>query len=271
MEAPPYDAYAELDRQLAPLAEIANRTGQARLMYARAELASLKRDQDERERLFLDLSAQFKPEELSSVLLALVGDYLLAKSSELNRDRAGEFFRYLKENYLNSDYLDFAYVGLGELAFEKGDYKAALELFTEALEKVGATLKLKEATIGKAKTLLALEQYEEAKKTFEQIASIREWRGDATAMAIYSLGEIERRQGHLPEAIAHYRRVFVAYQKYRIWVARAYLRCAESFEQMGKRKDAIDNVREMLRNENLVNYPETREARKLLETWSPSA
>ncbi|MEO8353585.1 MAG: tetratricopeptide repeat protein, partial [Chthoniobacteraceae bacterium] len=80
-----------------------------------------------------------------------------------------------------------------------------------------------------------------------------------------------RRQGRLPEAIAYYRRVFVAYQKYRSWVARAYLRCAESFDQMGKRQDAINNVREMLRSENLTNFPETREARKLLESWSPSA
>src|SRR5207244_4417650 len=107
----------------------------------------------------------------------------------------------------------------------------------------------------------------ESRKLFEQVASIREWRGDATAMAVFSLGEIERRQGRFAEAIAHYRRVFVGYQKYLPWVAQSYLRCAESFEKMGQRKDAIENLREMLRNEKLESRPEAEEARKYLQEW----
>ena len=90
---------------------------------------------------------------------------------------------------------------------------------------------------------------------------MREWRGDSTALAVFSLGEIEARQGRYPEAIALYRRVFVAYQKYLPWVAKSYLRAAESFEKMGKRQDAIDNLKEMLRNEKLAKFPETEEAR----------
>lgn len=268
---PPYDAFAELEKQLAPVAAIANKTGQARLLYARAELATFKKSERDREKVFAALAADFTVEELSPVLLGYVGDYLLGKGTPKNRAEAAARYTRLKEEFLKSDYLDFAYVGLGEIAFQEGKFEQALELFTDAIEKVGASLKLKEAMVGRAKTLLELGKYDESRKLFEQVASIREWRGDTTAMAVYSLGEIERRKGKLPEAIAHYRRVFVAYQKYVDWVARSYLRCADAFDKMGKREDAIENLREMLRNQKLEKLPETEQARKRLAEWGAAA
>jgi len=69
------------------------------------------------------------------------------------------------------------------------------------------------------------------------------------------------------EAIAYYRRVFVAYQKYLPWVARSYLKAAETFEKMGKRQDAIDNLRDMLRNERLQPLPEFQQAQRQLRDW----
>ena len=269
--APAYDAVAELEKQLAPVAAVADKTGQARLLYARAELATFRKNERDREQVFAALANDFAVEELSPVLLGQVGDYLLGKGTPKNRGEAAARYTRLKEDFLKSDYLDFAYVGLGEIAYQEGHYEKALELFTDAIEKVGASLKLKEAMVGRAKTLLELGQYEESRKLFEQVASIREWRGDTTAMAVFSLGEIERRKGRLPEAIAHYRRVFVAYQKYVEWVARSYLRAAEAFEKMGKRQDAIENLREMLRNEKLQKLPEMEQARQRLAEWGAAA
>ena len=98
-------------------------------------------------------------------------------------------------------------------------------------------------------------------------ASIREWRGEATALAVYYLGEVEARQGHWAEAIAHYQRVFVAYQKYLPWAAKAYLRSAECFEKMGKRTEAVGHLKEMLRNERLRDFAETKQATRMLADW----
>ena len=61
--------------------------------------------------------------------------------------------------------------------------------------------------------------------------------------------------------------MFVAYQKYLPWVAKSYLRAADTFEKMGKRQDAIENLRDMLRNEKLRALPESQQARKRLEEW----
>jgi TolA-binding protein len=264
---PPYDAVAELRKQLASLDAIANSTGKARLLYAEAELAKLRKQDAEAQKIYAGIAERFKPEDLSPVLLALIGDHLLAKGE---RDRATVLYARLREDFPKSDHLDFAYVGLGEVAMAAKDYQKAFELFSHAADELAAS-KIKEATMGKARALLELSRYDEARKLFEQVASVREWRGDSTAAALFYLGESEARQGRWAEAIAHYQRVFVAYQKYLPWTAKAYVRSAEAFDKLGKRPEAIAHLKEMLRNEKLKDFPETTQARKMLGEWGAPA
>ena len=261
---PPYDAFGELAKQLLPLEAEANITAKARLLYAQSELARQLRKPEAADAIYLEMSARFKPTDLSPFLLAQLGDFLVLRG---DTEKAALLFTELKEHFPKSDYLDYAYVGLGEIALGKKEYDNALELFTDALDKIGASSKAKEGTIGKARTLLALKRYDEAKKLFEQIASVREWRGESTAMAVYMLGQTEAGRGQYAAAVAFYRRVFVAYQKYLPWVAKSYIGAADCFEKMGKRSDAIENLKEMLRNERLAKFPEAEEARKRLESW----
>ena len=102
-----------------------------------------------------------------------------------------------------------------------------------------------------------------------EIAGNRGLRGEATAAATFALGEIEQRGGHLPEAIAYYQRVFVSWLKYPAWVARAYLRAAECFDRLGRRKDAIAHLQEMMRKaERLRGQPELAEGRHRLDEWT---
>jgi len=225
-------------------------------------LARLRKDPTGQQKALQDIAANFKPEELSPALLAQVGDYLLAQNQW---DKADAFFKYLKETYPKSDYLDYAYNGFGEIAYAHQNYPAALQFFTDAIDKAGATAKLKDVTIGQAKTLLAMGRFAEAKKLFEQIAATREWRGDATAYSIYSLGEIEEKQGKLTEPIAYYQRVYVAYGRYLPWVAKAYIRSADCFQKLGKKQEAANTYREMLHNDKLSTFPEYQVARKQLE------
>ncbi|HEY2342735.1 MAG TPA: tetratricopeptide repeat protein, partial [Chthoniobacteraceae bacterium] len=264
---PPYDPFAELDKQLASFGKLDNDTVKARVLYAKSELDRLRKKTADADKIYDEIANRFQPESLSPLLLAQVGDFLYAKGK---KDRAIVLYTRLKEEFPKSDYVDYAYVGLGESAFDGKKYKDALNLFSDAIDKYSGT-KLKEATVGRAKTLLELGRYEDARKHFEEIAGMREWRGDATAFAVYSLGEVEARQGHWAEAIARYQRVFVAYQKFLPWVAKAYVRSAESFEKLGRRSDAVNSLKEMLHNEKLEALPEAARARKLLEQWGASA
>jgi TolA-binding protein len=113
--------------------------------------------------------------------------------------------------------------------------------------------------------LLALGRLAPAQKTFEEIASLREWRGEATAFSVYSLGEIAAKRGQWAEANAYFQRVYVGYQKFLPWVAKAYLASGESFEKLHRKEEASNTYREMLRNEKLARLPESAEARKRLE------
>ena len=240
---PPYDAMAELNRHLLVLEDTVQPIIQARLLAARADLARLIKRPSDAENFVLEIS-KFQPNDLSAVLLAQVGDFLMQRDE---KERAQAYFEKLKEDYPKSDYVEYAYVGLGDLALDKKQYPKALDLFTDVIDKIGASLKLKEATIGRGRALMELARYDEAEKVFEQVSSVREWRGESTAYAVYTIGEIEFRKGRYAEAIARYRRVFVAYQKYLPWVVRSPI-CAPPESVQTKWAVASGRDRQLERN-----------------------
>lgn len=110
--------------------------------------------------------------------------------------------------------------------------------------------------------------FDEASKLYEAIARNRQWRGEPTAHAIFSLGEIQRQRKSYPEAIAYYQRCFVSWAKFTQWGARSYLRAAECFEALGRRPDAIAHLREMMRKaDKYGRLPEFAEAKTKLRSW----
>jgi TolA-binding protein len=256
------DPGAELDALLGSAEAEAGPTAKARTLFAKAELARLRRQPAEEEKNIARIAEEFKPEDLSPLLLGAAGDYLLSKA---RFEKARAFFTYLMDEFPKSEMIDFAYNGLGEAAFQKKEYPKALKYFSDATEKIAAAAKLKEVTVGRAKTLLAMGRMEEAKKAFEQIASVREWRGETTAFSVYSLGEIAAKAGKWAEANAYFQRVYVGYQKFLPWVAKAYIASAQSFEKLDKKQEAGNTYRELLRNEKLASFPEAEQARKGLQ------
>jgi len=259
---PETDPGAELDRLLSSPANEESATAQARILYAKAELARLGKQPAEEEKNIAQIASDFKPEDLSPLLLGAAGDYLLSKE---RFDPAAAFYERLMDDFPKSQMVDYAYNGLGEIAYQKKDYPKALRYFTDGSEKIAATQRLKDISVGRAKTLLALGQLDEAQKGFEQVASVREWRGEATAFSVYSLGQIAAKRGQWAEANAYFQRVYVGYQKFLPWVAKAYIASGESFEKLGKRQEATNTYRELLRNQKLANFVEVAEARKRLE------
>ncbi|HEY9248972.1 MAG TPA: tetratricopeptide repeat protein, partial [Rariglobus sp.] len=249
-------------------------TVKARVLFTEAEVASLRKNPALRDRLLARIGDEIAPEALPPGLLGRVGD-LLREQGKL--ERAKGCYDQLVLRYPRSMYADFGYVGLGELAYLAGDYDGALVQFTNAIDRAGARFKLLEATLGRAKTLLASGRLDAAKELFEQIASNRAWRGEATAQSIYSLGEILLKRGSstdLAQAQAHFQRVFISYKKFVPWVARAYLSSGQTFEKLGQNKEALATYREMLRDERLAAYPETARARErisVLESQVPAA
>jgi tetratricopeptide (TPR) repeat protein len=270
-----WDAEAELERMLKPLRENANPTTEARLLYAAGELYKLGRKTGQRDELLAKIAEQTKAEDLSPFLLMELGDFLLAKGTV---DKADTFYRALKDNFPKAMNVDAAYVGLGEIALARKDVKKAMELYTYAIDRLGAPYKLKEALLGQAKCHMAtaiatysgdtkeaaVKSFDKARKLFEEVAGVREWRGETTAYSLYQLAEIQFLQSKWPEATALFERVAVTQQKYPAWSARAYNKAADGYHRMGKDDIAKDRLKEMLGKEKFQGLPEAEEAKKKL-------
>jgi TolA-binding protein len=237
-------------------------TAQARILFAKAELARLHRKLDIEKNILLDIATKFKPEDLSPILLGQTADCLLKAGQPAQAD---PFYHFLMDQYAQSPLVDYAYNGLAQIAYAQTDYSKAEKYFAKALDKGLASTKLKEITLGEAQCLLALNRPLEAKPYFEEVAGTRAWRGEATALSVFSLGECQMMQGHYPEANAYYQRVYVAYQKYPAIEAKAYLRSGEAFEKMDKVVEAANTYSEMLKNPDLKAFPEYSEAQRRLQ------
>lgn len=239
-------------------------TAQARALFTKAEIASIRKNDRLVGELLDRIAAQHTPDTLPPGILGKVGDHLLAKN-EL--ELAKSFYSQIVSTHGRTIFADFGYTGLGEIALRENDPQIALQHFNNAIDLAGARFKLREATLGQAKALLALNRLDDARKMFEDVASNRAWRGEATAESIFSLGEIHMRRGtndDIALAQAHFQRVYISYRRFIPWVAKAYLRSTDAFEQLGQTQEAVNTLREMLRDDRLRDLPEYNQARTRL-------
>ena len=258
------DVEKQLEELLSPPQAAMNGTAQMRILFAKAWLAKTMKLPDKAEKYLTIIIEVAKPDDLSPMLLAMVGDSARKKG---DLEKANGCYVRLRDFYKDSEFSDGAPVGLGDIAFEKGEYDKALELFRDALNNYPGSSHVLDATQGEAKTLVKLKKYDEAKKLFEQISNTKEWRGHATANALRMLGEIEALNNKHEAAIAYFQRVFIAHQKWKDEMAKSYLLCAKSFIALGKREEAKKTLQEMLARKDLqAQTVEMKEAEKLVAT-----
>ena len=146
-----------------------NGTAQMRILFAKAWLAKTMREPVKSEKFFTIIIEVAKPDDLSPLLLATVGDNARKKG---DLDKAAGCYNRLNDFFKDTEYADGAAVGLAEIAFEKGENDKALELFTKAIEGYEGSSRLLDATLGKAKTLYKLKKYPDAKKLYEDLLAL---------------------------------------------------------------------------------------------------
>lgn len=259
---PAYDAEEDFAKYLNDSNVGNSPLSKARLRYGQAQLAGFTRKPERQNELMASIYRDFPAEELSAMLLSECGDIALAKGQN---DKAEAFYKELMTSFPKSDLLEYAYCGMGEVELARNKPDDALRWFDDAVEKAGAEAKLSEVTYGKGLALLALGKTDEAKAIFEQVAANKEWRGEITARALLSIGDIEEKKGNIPTAIQYYQRVFVAYQKYPDVVITAYLKAADGFIKLNEPAKAAAHLREMLSKPRLAKSPRIDDARKKLE------
>jgi tetratricopeptide (TPR) repeat protein len=155
-----------------------------------------------------------------------------------------------------------AFLRLGELAFEKRDWKRAESAFNKSIRNSPMNASASRATMRLGDVHFAQARYEEAIKRYEEILQVKEWKGEIWPQALYMIGESLRAAGKEKESYAYYQRIYVLYPHYKEWTAKAYLRCAEVSEKLGLKSDAVRTLGEMLANQSLRSTPEYASAEK---------
>lgn len=245
-------------------AGLLNGTAAARILYGRALIARGFRDVAKYENLMSIIPDAAKIEELSPLLLAGLGEMLAKKG---DAEKAAACFQQLRAKYPTSEFGDKAPVGLGDIEFNNKEYQKALDLYNEAIEKYASSSSILEATLGKAKALLALKKYDEAEKVFTTIQATKEWRG-AHPAALLGLGEAAEAKKDLKKAVSFYQRIILAYRRDKAVLAQAYLRAAKCFIELNDKESARTVLQQMLAQKDITEFPEFNEGKALLSKTS---
>jgi TolA-binding protein len=97
------------------------------------------------------------------------------------------------------------------------------------------------------------------------VLSVREWRGELWPESLYWCGICKMELGEFEPAFAYFQRVYVLYEGYPEWTARAYLKSAECLLKLNKAAEAMNTYREMLGKESLAKLPEFATAKAEFE------
>lgn len=255
----PRDPFEEGSEELTKLlAGKLNPTGESRLMYSKWLLMAqvpgkpdpenprkrISREKD-REVLMNELADKYQAEDFSSSLLAVIGDHL--KDSGFKEGNNGKveksvtFYNRLMQFFPKSDYLDFAAVGLGDVAFSQKNYKEAADKYRLAKEKLPG-IKYPNALIGLAKSLIEEKQFgSETKDMLKEVTDVKEWKGPLHAEAFYLMGECDRLQGNWAPATTSFGRLFLSFAKFEEWALKGYLG-AEFCHRASGQNNAADNT-----------------------------
>ena len=239
---------------------------QARGFFALGQLAVFTREPEKTAANFAKIAANYKAEELNPTILAMVGDSLLSKGDQ---KKAADFFGYILEHSRSTEYADYGFAGLAEIAFANKKYADALSLCNEAIDNNILMSKELDLRFTRARSLAELSKYADAKKEFEEIAKTKEWRGEKTAASLYWLGLMAERQATdekgYNEAIAYYRRCYMTWKKYEVWAAKSYFASAKLFATKLNQKDAAKALlKEMLEKDRIKDTREAAEAKAFL-------
>jgi len=109
---------------------------------------------------------------------------------------------------------------------------------------------------------------DEADKCYESVLSVRTW-GKCWPEALYGRGLCAEARKEFLKATAYYERIYVMYAKYRDWTAKAYLRRAECLHRAYEDNKARDTIQELLKADDLAQYPECEQGKQLLLKLEP--
>lgn len=180
--------------------------------------------------------------------------------------RAKELFGQFAERYENSLFRAVSYQLQGENLFKQGKMDEAYDMAMEALGMYGGIKETGWAQLMKGRIEIARAEYKKAADSLNVIFSVRAWRGEISAEAMYRLAESWALQGNDEKAFAFFQRTYLLYKAYAdgYWAAESYLRTAETLNKMGRKTAARNTYRAMLLDTYVRDLPQAQVAKNIL-------
>ncbi len=230
--------------------------GKARLLFVKAELLAelekkVPKRRDANNQIITDdspkasvemkqrLLSDYKPEDYSPALLALLGERLM-QSGE--KDKALACYDRLRKYFPQSNFYDWALVAFAEEEMAQKEYEKAAKYYTQAIDLGGS--RLGQATMGLARVHIEDNKLDLAEPALKEVIGEKGYGREAHAEATALLGEIAFKQGKLADAFNFFQRLYLSFAKYPKWMARGYLRAAETKLELQKKADALNVLRE---------------------------
>ena len=146
---------------------------------------------------------------------------------------------------------------------------AAAELFKKAEQHLTIIKDVYATSGGAAEALLLLggiyreqKKFDQAQQCYDSVLGVKAWR-PSWPEALYGLGLCAEAKKDWVKATAYYERIYVMYNNYRVWTAKAYLRRAECLMQLYHEAKAKETLAEFLSQEALKQLPEYEQGVKL--------
>lgn len=197
-------------------------------------------------RLLLEVSKHMRPDQTSDRIMADVAE---ACAEGPDAQESATLWRDLLKWHPRSIYKDRVLNAGIAVAQKEGDHDKALKLIQRMSTECPDSPLLPSVFLTKATLQESAGKWNDAKQTLESLLSERRASGEFKSEALLHLAEYEMRQGKPKAAIPYYQRIYVLYSRWKPQVARAYLRSAEAFEQLGDQTAAKRTYLEMLQTD----------------------
>jgi TolA-binding protein len=149
-------------------------------------------------------------------------------------------------HYKETEWCEDAMFQLAEMEFAATNLSVAISLYGQVIEAFPDSHRSGFAMKRKADALFAAGNTMDARDAYLSVLEVREWRGPLWPECLYGVGTTYMQEGQLREAFAYFQRVYVLYQAYPQWVARAYVKSAECLERLNRRAEAMLTYRELM-------------------------
>jgi tetratricopeptide (TPR) repeat protein len=220
-----------------------------------------KSDPDASRKLLLEAAKLAQVQTDNPLLLA---DFADTYRGTAQTAQADQLYRNLLKWNPRAPQKDRVFAGLGLIAQAARREKAALDYFDRfQRETLGSPL-FSQVMLAKADLLVERGQSKEAKAALEALLAQRGAPGSDKARALYQIGELHMKAKQPQLAVPYFQRIYIMHGRWAEYVAKAYLRSGEAFEELKDRTAAVKTYHEMLEREELQSMPELASARARL-------